>query len=66
MGYAVAIIISVIISTAITIPWVNAIDKCMKDPEWQKHKDDPDYWEWPLGSTGGSSRIKKIRRELSL
>ena len=31
----------------ITIPWVNAIDKCMKDPEWQKHKDDPDYWEWP-------------------
>lgn len=47
MGYAVAIIISVIISTAIAIPWVNAIDKCMKDPEWQKHKDDPDYWEWP-------------------
>lgn len=47
MGYAVAIIVSVILSVAITIPWVNAIDKRMKDPEWKKHKDDPDYWEWP-------------------
>lgn len=47
MGYAVAIIVSVVLSVAITIPWVNVIDKQKNDPEWQEHKDDPGYLEWP-------------------
>ena len=47
MGIVVAIVISAVIAVAITIPWVNSIDKMKHDPEWQEHKDDPDYWEWP-------------------
>lgn len=43
----VAIIVSVLLAVSLSIPWVNAIDKRMHDPEWQEHKDDPDYWEWP-------------------
>lgn len=47
MGYLVGIIFSLVFSVALTIPWVRAIDKRKDDPEWQEHKDDPDYWGWP-------------------
>lgn len=47
MGYLVAILISAGVALAVAIPWVNAIDKQMNNPEWQEHKDDPDYWDWP-------------------
>lgn len=47
MGYVVAFLISGVIAAAIAIPWVNAIDKAKNDPEWKKHRDDPDYWDWP-------------------
>lgn len=47
MGILVAIAISLVISLVIVIPWVNGLDKMKDDPEWQKHKDDPDYWDWP-------------------
>lgn len=44
-------IIAILIELAIVIPvviiWVRAIDKRKRDPEWQEHKDDPDYWDWP-------------------
>lgn len=44
-------IIAILIELAIVIPiviiWVRAIDKRKQDPEWQEHKDDPDYWDWP-------------------
>lgn len=26
---------------------IRAIIKQADDPEWQEHKDDPDYWDWP-------------------
>lgn len=47
MEQIIGILASLLISCLLTIPWVNAIDKQMNDPEWQEHKDDPDYWEWP-------------------
>lgn len=47
MGIVVAIVISAVIAVAITIPWVNAIDKMKNDPEWREHEDDTDYWDWP-------------------
>lgn len=47
MGYLVAIIVSLAFAVVLTIPWVRAIDKRKDDPEWQEHKDDPDYWGWP-------------------
>lgn len=43
----IALAICLLIATGIAIPWVNAIDKRKNDPEWQEHKDDPDYWGWP-------------------
>lgn len=47
MGYLIGAFIMLALVTAVAIPWVNAIDKRTKDPEWQEHKDDPDYWGWP-------------------
>lgn len=47
MEYLIAIVISLAVSILITIPWVNAINRTKNDPEWQEHKDDPDYWDWP-------------------
>lgn len=47
MGYLVGIIGSLVFAAALTIPWVRAIGKRKDDPEWQEHKDDPDYWGWP-------------------
>lgn len=47
MGYVVAAIVSLAFSVLLTIPWVRAIEKRENDPEWQEHKDDPDYWDWP-------------------
>nr|UWG90053.1 MAG: hypothetical protein [Bacteriophage sp.] len=47
MDYLIAVLVCLPIAIGIAIPWVNAIDKQMKDPEWQQHKDDPDYWDWP-------------------
>lgn len=47
MEYLIAAGISLLLAAAIVIPWVRAIDKQTKDPEWQEHKDDPDYWDWP-------------------
>lgn len=46
MDYLIAVAIWLPVVIPITILWVNAIDKAKKDPEWQKHKDDPDYWDW--------------------
>ena len=43
----VVLYFSAVLAFSITIPWVNAIDKMKNVPEWQEHKDDPDYWEWP-------------------
>ena len=43
-----AVIIAIVaIVIVIAILWANAIDKQKNDPEWQEHKDDPDYWDWP-------------------
>ncbi len=47
MGIVIAILISFAISIPIAILWVHGIDKMKDDPEWQEHKDDPDYWDWP-------------------
>ena len=47
MEYVAAILISLAISVPVAIIWVNGIDKARDDPEWQEHKDDPDYWDWP-------------------
>lgn len=47
MGIIVALEIELPIAIAISIAWVKAIDKAKDDPEWQQHKDDPDYWDWP-------------------
>lgn len=47
MEYAIAVGASLLAAIALTIPWVRAIDKRTKDPEWQEHRDDPDYWGWP-------------------
>lgn len=47
MDYLIALAVCLPIAIAIAIPWVNAIDKRKNDPEWQEHKDDPDYWGWP-------------------
>lgn len=43
----IVILIELAIVAVVSILWVRAIDRQMKDPEWQKHKDDPDYWDWP-------------------
>lgn len=68
MEYLIAAGVSLLVAIAIAIPWVRAIEKRKNDPEWQEHKDDPDYWGWPLTSgAGGNSQFQKIqRRELSL
>lgn len=42
-----AILIILAATTVISVIWVKGIDDMMKDPEWQEHKNDPDYWEWP-------------------
>lgn len=47
MDYLIAFLVSLPIAVVISVLWVNAIDKMMDDPEWQQHKDDPDYWDWP-------------------
>lgn len=47
MGAVIAILIMLPVVICVSILWVNAIDKQMKDPEWQQHKDDKDYWDWP-------------------
>lgn len=44
---AVVALAALAIVVAISILWVRAIDRQMDDPEWQEHKDDPDYWDWP-------------------
>lgn len=46
LDYLIAVAIWLPVVIPISILWVNAIDKAKKDPEWQKHKDDPDYWDW--------------------
>lgn len=45
--YLIAAGISLLAAIVIVIPWVRAIEKRKNDPEWQEHKDDPDYWGWP-------------------
>ena len=47
MGIVVAILISGVSAVAKTILWLTAMPIIKNDPEWQEHKDDPDYWEWP-------------------
>ena len=47
MGIVVSLLISGVIAVAIKIRGVNDFEKIKNDPEWQEHKDDPDYWEWP-------------------
>lgn len=47
MERLIGILANLLISCLLAIPWVNAIDRSMNDPEWQEHKDDPDYWDWP-------------------
>lgn len=47
MGALIAIAVLLPIVTVVAILWVNAIDRRTNDPEWQEHKDDPDYWGWP-------------------
>lgn len=47
MVYVIVILIELAIATAVAIIWANGIDKMKDDPEWQEHKDDPDYWDWP-------------------
>lgn len=47
MGAVIAILVMLPIIIGVSVIWVNAIDKQMDDPEWQQHKDDPDYWDWP-------------------
>ena len=47
MGIVIAILISIAVSLPISFLWVHGIDKMKDDPEWQEHKDDPDYWDWP-------------------
>lgn len=43
----IAIAICTAISVVLAKVWVHFLDKCKDDPEYQKHKDDPDYWDWP-------------------
>lgn len=45
MELLIALLICLPIAIGIAIPWINAIDKAMHDPEWQEHKNNPDYWE---------------------
>lgn len=45
--YVISFLVCLLIAVLIAIPWVNAIGKRKDDPEWQEHKDDPDYWDWP-------------------
>lgn len=47
MGTVMVILIMLLVVIVISVLWVNAIDKAKDDPEWQQHKDDPDYWDWP-------------------
>lgn len=47
MELLIVILAELLVVTAIVIPWVNGIEKLKDDPEWQEHKDDPDYLEWP-------------------
>jgi ABC-type Fe3+ transport system permease subunit len=47
MGVAIALAVLLLIVTVIAVAWVRLIDRAEKDPEYQKHKDDPDYWDWP-------------------
>lgn len=45
MNWLIGILVVLIVSCLIAIPWVNAIDRSLNDPEWQEHKDEPDYWD---------------------
>lgn len=47
MEYLIGIAVCIAAAVGISIPWVHTIDKQTKDPDWQQHKDDPDYWDWP-------------------
>lgn len=47
MGELIALAVMLPPIIAAAIAWANAIEKCTKDPEWQAHKDDPDYWDFP-------------------
>lgn len=29
----------------LSIVWTNLLDRTTKSAEWQRHKDDPGYWE---------------------
>ena len=41
MDYLIALAVCLPIAIAISIPWVNAIDKRKNDPEWQGFKSCP-------------------------
>lgn len=47
MSILLCIVVILVIVVPVSIVWANGIEKMKDDPEWQKHKDDPDYWDWP-------------------
>lgn len=44
-GIVVAILLAVIVAVPVSVLWVHGIDQMKNNPEWQKHRNDPDFWE---------------------
>lgn len=45
--FLIAIAVQAPVALIIAVLWVNTLERQKNNPEWQKHKDDPDYWDWP-------------------